>query len=151
MAQAIALRTSRLAHLSNYLGVATLLVLLTLFRGEGLLVWALHLLIGLFILGLLVEPELKRGTRYIIAPNHLMEVRTGLWKSERKVIPLRSVGDVRLIQSVWGRLLKYGTLEISGMRADIRMEGVRNPERAYEAIRRGMELAKEAPKAEEKK
>ena len=162
-------KTSRTSYMTNYL----IFVLLVVF---ALLVWQrfslnftlspqtnaelfYDLIIFAFLLVavyLLEEADMERMLRhYFVTNNEVIKIE-GIIRKKRISIPYQSVADVRVNKGVVGRMFNFGDVEITGMKENINMKGMKKPDEIYDAIQKkiarfrgGPRIRKLAPIEEE--
>ena len=147
-------KTSRISYIPNYAIVVLAVVFLVL-------AWPyLHLKIfftsytdlipfGIFsaiivtITFLLEEPAVEQMIRkYVVTNNEIIKIE-GLIRKRRISIPHGNVADIRVKKGVWGRILDFGDLEITGIRENIVMKGIKNPDVVYRMIENKVSLMRE--------
>jgi len=150
----ITIKTSRVSYISNYFLVALVVALLVLVWPHlnlkiffasytDLIPFAIFSLLVVTITFLMEEPSIEQVMRkYIITNNEVIKVE-GLIRKKRISIPHGNVADIRVKKGVWGRLLNFGDLEISGMKENIVMKGIRNPDEIYKVIENKISLMRE--------
>jgi membrane protein YdbS with pleckstrin-like domain len=140
-------KTSRTSYMTNYF----IVILLVVF---ALLVWQRFslsfsffpqtnselfsdLVIFIFLLVavyLLEEADMERMLRhYFVTNNEVIKIE-GIIRKKRISIPYQSVADVRVNKGVVGRLFNFGDVEITGMKENINMRGMKRPDEIYNAI-----------------
>jgi membrane protein YdbS with pleckstrin-like domain len=128
------LKPSRLASIPNYLLALLLLSLFFIFKPDGM-ARILHLFTSVFILLLLLEPELKRrSSTYVLTPKAIIAIERGLTGEERVVLPFKSIMDLKVSQGLLGKLLGFGDLRLGSVKHRIEMKGVKDIGKVYEAI-----------------
>jgi len=81
-----------------------------------------------------LEPEgIILYKSYRLGSDHISEIK-GVFAKRITAIPYRAVADQRLKKGIIGRILNYGDVVITGSKTQIRMKGIRRPERIYEEI-----------------
>lgn len=83
---------------------------------------------------LFLEPEgIIVYKSYKLDSDHISEIK-GIFVKRITAIPYRAIGDQRLRKGLIGRILNYGDVIITGPKTQIKMRGMRRPERIYEEI-----------------
>ncbi|MEM5834889.1 MAG: PH domain-containing protein [Candidatus Aenigmatarchaeota archaeon] len=150
MEEKLKYKTSRISFLFNYFLVILVLILTFLLIpylnfSFGFLV---YYFLFLLILALIFEPEAERAIReYFITNAEVIKVE-GILTKKRISIPYQSVADVRVVKGIVGRIFNYGNIIVKGVKDDIIMKGIKNPEAVYEQINRRIESMKR-PKGKE--
>jgi len=128
------IRSSRISFFGNYLlGIIllffTLIVNLTM-QPPMIIIYFLISIALIFFL----EPEgIILYKSYRLGSDHISEIK-GVFAKRITAIPYRAVADQRLKKGIIGRILNYGDVVITGSKTQIRMKGIRRPERIYEEI-----------------
>lgn len=128
--RALKYKTSRISYISNYF-LSILLVLFFFFlisylRSEWISIAAF--IFFLIILFLITEPEWEKAVRkYEITNNEVVKIE-GIITKKIINIPYQSIADVKVFKGVIGRIFNFGNVEIKGIKNDIVMKGVREPE-----------------------
>jgi len=95
-----------------------------------MLVFILIVLIFLFFL----EPELEIVYHtYLIEEDCISRV-DGVLSKKKISIPFQSIADQRLEKGLMGRLLDFGNVIVSGFKDEIKIKGIRKPEKVYKLI-----------------
>jgi uncharacterized membrane protein YdbT with pleckstrin-like domain len=83
--------------------------------------WAALLLLGIVIIGIVifVRDAIYLLTTEIVITDRRLINKTGLIARRARELELDGVESVEVEQSVWGRLLGYGTIEVHGTGDDI--------------------------------
>lgn len=135
------LKTSYMAYIQNYLLVVLILIFLWLIYLRFGLTLSLRLyeavkLAGVFSLAfvaiyLIDEPFYRRlAYCYILTDSEITEVR-GIITKRKLSIPYINVSDVTLNKGVIGRVFNFGNIKVSGIKNNITLVGMRNPETIY--------------------
>jgi hypothetical protein len=124
-------KTSRVSFVGNYalalLLVIFLLLLLPLFEFSAVVSDLIILGIGLLALSLAIEPEAEIAVRkYLITNAEVVKIE-GIISKKTFSMPYQSVADLRVHKSAVGRLLNFGNVIVKGMKEDILLRGVREP------------------------
>jgi len=128
------IRTSRISFIGNYfLGISLLFLIyianLTL-NPPTIIIYFLFIIAILLFL----EPEgIVVYTSYKLDTDHISEIK-GIFVKRQIAIPYRAVADQRLKKGIIGRILNYGDVIITGPKTQIKMRGIRGPERFYKEI-----------------
>lgn len=131
-------KTSRISYLWNYL----LLILLALFlilllpylNFVELYSQIIFLIIFSISLILLLEPESEKLVReYFITENEVKKIEGVISKKEIS-IPYQSVADVTLVKPWIGRIFNFGDVFIKGVKGNIRIKGIKEPEKILRII-----------------
>ena len=142
-------KTSRISHIHNYLLTIMLIFFLTLilpfFDLSSSLSQLITLAIFLVSLALVFEPETQKILeRYLITNAEVVKIE-GLIIKKSIAIPYQSVADVRVIKGVAGRILNFGNIVVKGMKDDILMKGIRDPDVVCRVIQNKIALMKRGP------
>jgi membrane protein YdbS with pleckstrin-like domain len=147
-------KTSRVSYISNYVLVILALVLLALIWPylsvkigfTSLRDVATYAIFALFVVGitfLMEEPSIEQIMRkYVVTNNEVIKVE-GLLRKKRISIPHGNIADIRVKKGIFGRIFNFGDLEITGMRENISMKGLRNPDEIYRIIEHKVSLMRE--------
>lgn len=125
-------KTSRISYFSNYflivlISVLTFTVYSYLNLGPALLQY-IFLAVFLIFLFLALEPEYERTMRqYVITNSEIIKIE-GIIVKKRISIPFQSIADVKVIKGVIGRIFNFGTLNVKGVKEEIIMKGMKEPE-----------------------
>ncbi|MEM5790735.1 MAG: PH domain-containing protein [Candidatus Aenigmatarchaeota archaeon] len=131
-------KTSRISYLWNYL----LLILLALFlilllpylNFVELYSQIIFLIIFSIGLILLLEPESEKLIKeYFITENEIKKIE-GVFSKKEVSIPYQSVADVTLIKSLVGKIFNFGDIFVKGVKGNIRIKGVKEPEKILRII-----------------
>lgn len=128
------IRSSRISFMSNYLLGISLLLLIFITNLIVNLPGIISYLFLVIAILLFLEPEgtiVHKG--YRLDSDHVSEIK-GVFIKSRTDIPYRAIVDHRLKKGVIGRFLNYGDVVISGPKIEIKMRGIRSPERIYKEI-----------------
>ncbi|MCS7106420.1 MAG: PH domain-containing protein [Candidatus Aenigmarchaeota archaeon] len=150
MEEKLKYETSRISFIFNYF-LATLILFLTFllipYLSFSFIFW-IYFFLFLLVLALILEPEAERFLReYLITNAEVIKIE-GILTKKRISIPYQSVADVRVVKGIVGRIFNYGDVIVKGVKDDIVMKGIRNPEAVYELINRKIEAMKR-PKGKE--
>jgi len=89
------------------------------------------------------EPSIEQWRRkYIVTNNEVIKIE-GILRKRRISIPHGNIADIRVKKGIWGRLFNFGDLEISGMKENISMKGIRNPDQVYKIVENKISLMRE--------
>ncbi|MGC8811986.1 MAG: PH domain-containing protein [Candidatus Aenigmatarchaeota archaeon] len=150
MEERLKYKTARISFIFNYflsILVLFLLFLLLPYLNFSWSTWVYYLFL-LVILALVLEPEAERVLReYFITNAEVIKIE-GILTKKRISIPYQSVADVRVIKGIVGRIFNYGNIIIKGVKDDIIMKGIKNPESVHELINKRIESMKR-PKGKE--
>ena len=128
------IRSSRISFVGNYfLGIALLFLVFIVNLTLNLPTIINYFFLIIAIL-LILEPEgiiVYKG--YKLDSDHISEIK-GIFVKRQTDIPYRAIVDHRLKKGVIGRILNYGDVVISGPKIQIKMRGMRRPERLYKEI-----------------
>jgi membrane protein YdbS with pleckstrin-like domain len=127
-------RISRVSFMGNYIiGV----VLLLYFFLSGLMFTVSTIITTFFLVLILIfflEPEgIIANRKYIIDAENISEIK-GVFTKKKLSIPVISVTGQSIDKGVIGRLLNYGDVVVSSHTINIKIKGMRNPERVYKKI-----------------
>lgn len=88
-----------------------------------------------FVIFLLsIVPIIRLKAMILILTDKRVFGRTGIVKTKSLTMPLNQVNTVNLTHSVLGRILKYGTIQISAVTGVYRFPKMQNPEEMQNAI-----------------
>ncbi|MEM7825441.1 MAG: PH domain-containing protein [Candidatus Aenigmatarchaeota archaeon] len=144
MEESLKYKTSRISFIFNYFLIILLLILFFLLLPflDFPFSYFVYYFFFLIILVLLLEPEAERTIReYFITNAEVIKIE-GILTKKRISIPYQSVADVRVIKGIVGRILNYGNIVVKGVKDDIILKGIKNPEAVYELINRKIENMK---------
>jgi len=139
------LKESRLSYIQNYFLAFLLLIFLlflqTLKLEEELMV---PITFGIFasITFLFLEPEYKRVEKYYLIEEKNIIMEKGIFSKKRISIPYDQVADVSISKSILGRIFKFGDVVVTGVKNQIEMKGMRNPDNLYEKIKARIDKSK---------
>jgi hypothetical protein len=148
-------KTSRISYISNYVLVILALVLLALLWPylnvtliftslKGIIDYAIFAAFIMMIVFLMEEPSIEQIMRkYIVTNNEVIKVE-GLIRKKRISIPHGNVSDIRVRKGVWGRILNFGDIEVTGFRENIVMKGIRSPDEVYKIIENKISLMRQS-------
>ncbi len=151
MEERLKYKTSRISYIFNYFLIFLVFILFLLLLPYLTFSWSIfvYYLFFLIILALVLEPETERVLReYFITNAEVIKIE-GILTKKRISIPYQSVADVRVIKGILGRIFNYGDIIVKGVKDDIIMKGIKNPEQAYNLINKKIESMKR-PKAKDK-
>lgn len=147
-------KTSRISYISNYVLVIMAIVLLALIWPQlkvtlvftstrDLIAYGIFSLFIVGIVFLMEQPSIEQIMRkYVVTNNEVIKVE-GLIRKKRISIPHGNIADIRVKKGVWGRIFNFGDLEITGMKENISMRGLRNPDEIYRIIEHKVALMRE--------
>lgn len=150
MEERLKYKTSRISFIFNYFLIVLVLILFFLVLPYLNFSWSIlvYYFFLLIILALILEPEAERVIReYFITNAEVIKIE-GILTKKRISIPYQSVADVRVVKGIVGRIFNYGNIVVKGVKDDITMKGIKNPESVYELINRKIESMKR-PKGKE--
>lgn len=128
------IKISRLSFLGNYLLCITILIFIIIadltIQISQIIVYSLFAIILLFVL----EPEgIIIHTSYRLESDYVSEVN-GFFVKRQTAIPYRNIADGRLKKGIIGRIFDFGDIIVSGSQTQIKMRGIRSPEKVYKEI-----------------
>ncbi|RLI96643.1 MAG: hypothetical protein DRP00_05060 [Candidatus Aenigmatarchaeota archaeon] len=131
-------KTARISYLWNYFLVALiaifLILLLPYLSFESLYSQLIFLILFSIILILFLEPEAEKVLReYIVTDTEVRKVE-GIITKKTVSIPYQSVADIKTIKGVLGRIFNFGDVVVKGVKGDIIIKGIREPERITKII-----------------
>lgn len=128
------IRSSRISFVGNYfLGISLLFLMFIVNLTVNLPMIINYFLLIIAILFFL-EPEGNIVYKsYKLESDHISEIK-GILVKRITAIPYRAIADHRLKKGIIGRILNYGDVIITGPKIQIKMKGMRSPERIYEEI-----------------
>jgi len=139
-------KTSRISYIYNYILIIMLIFFLTLvlplFELTPWLSQLITLAVMLPALALLFEPEIERILRQYLITNTDVAKIEGIIIKKRIAIPYQSVADVRVIKGIAGRIFNFGNIIVKGMKDDIFMKGIKEPDIIYRMIENKIALMK---------
>ena len=147
-------KTSRVSYISNYALIALALALfffiwpylnLKIFftSFSDLIPFGIFSAFLLLITFLMEEPTIEQIMRkYVVTNNEVVKIE-GLIRKKRISIPHGNVSDIRVKKGVWGRILNFGDVEVTGFRENIVMKGIRNPDDVYRMVENKVSLMRE--------
>ena len=119
-----------------------LTLVLPLFELTPWLSQLITLAVMLPALALLFEPEIERILRQYLITNTDVAKIEGIIIKKRIAIPYQSVADVRVIKGIAGRIFNFGNIIVKGMKDDIFMKGIKEPDIIYRMIENKIALMK---------
>jgi len=138
-------KTARASYISNYIIIILLIFSLTflpLIELDAKILQLISLGAMFFILILLFEPETERVLRsYLITNSEITKIE-GIVVKKRMAMPYQSVADVRVVKGVLGRIFNFGTIVVKGIKGDITIKGMKEPEVIYRIIENKIALMK---------
>lgn len=140
-------KTSRISYVWNYfllILLALFLILLLPYLNFGDLYSKIIFFI-LFSIGLilLLEPESEKLMKeYLITDNEIKKIE-GIISKKEISIPYQSVADVTLIKSWVGKIFNFGDVFVKGVKGNIRIKGVKEPEKILKIIENRISRVKE--------
>jgi membrane protein YdbS with pleckstrin-like domain len=140
-------KTSRIAYIANYFIVILLIAFLFLLSQkfklnfnlaaasvEELIPVLTFLAFAIVAVYLAEEVDIERIIRqYVVTNNEIIKIE-GVIRKKRIAIPYQSVADIKVIRGVIGRIFNFGNVEITGMKNNIIMKGIKDPEEIYRII-----------------
>lgn len=147
-------KTSRISYVSNYVLVIMAIVLLALIWPQlkvtlfftttrDVIAYGVFALFIVGIVFLMEEPGVEQIMRkYVVTNNEVIKIE-GLLRKKRISIPHGNIADIRVKKGIWGRMFNFGDLEITGMKENISMKGLRNPDEIYRIIEHKVSLMRE--------
>jgi uncharacterized membrane protein YdbT with pleckstrin-like domain len=149
MAEQTKYKTSRISFFYNYL-LALLLLLFVFFVNSlnlGYLIQAISLFVALPLIAILIsEPEVERTYRYYLLEEENVIMVEGIFSKKELSIPYDQIAGTTILKSVFGRILKFGDVKISGFKDEIVMKGMRNPDLLYQKIQERIKSSKKKKK-----
>lgn len=124
-------KTARISYITNYIIIVLLLFFLTLlhsFELDSQILQLASLGIIFFVLLLFFEPEVERVLRHYLITNSEVVKIEGIIIKKRITIPYQSIAHVRAVKGVWGRIFNFGTILVKGIKDDIVMKGMKEPD-----------------------
>ncbi len=127
-------RSSRISFIGNYfLGISLLFLMFVVNLTLTLPAVVTYSLLIVAML-LFLEPEgIIIYKIYKLESDHISEIK-GVFIKRRVDIPYRAIADHRLKKGIIGRVLNYGDVVITGPKIQIKMKGIRRPEKLCEEI-----------------
>lgn len=128
------IRSSRISFVGNYfLGISLLFLMFIVNLTLTLPAVVVYSLLIIAIL-LFLEPEgIIVYKRYKLESDYISEIK-GVFIKRQIDIPYRAIVDHRLKKGIIGRVLNYGDVVITGPKIEIKIRGIRRPERLYKEI-----------------
>jgi uncharacterized membrane protein YdbT with pleckstrin-like domain len=130
-------RTARISFIYNYILVLlliTFLFFLPSFNLGKLIFLAAAYGAFLLIVLLLLEPEFMKTYRYYLLEEDQLSVIEGIFIRKKLSIPYEKITDTSVSRTIMGRVLNFGDVNVSGIRNDIVLKGMRNPIKVYREI-----------------
>ena len=154
----ITYRATRRAYVGNYFIIGLVLVFFvlayfrfnlsfTLFPRTGQEIISSLIVLAFFAgMSFMVdEPVLEGWVRHYILTNHEIIKIEGVLRKKKLIIPFGSVADVSVRKSIFGRLLNYGDVQISGFKDPIVMKAMNNPELIQKIIQNKINIYRKKP------
>lgn len=139
MEKLVKYRRSRISYIHNYILVLLLLAFLYLLfpyvHLENLVWMAAVGIISLISLALILEPEYERSYRYYQIEENELSMVEGIFSKKKLSLMYENITDILVSRTVRGRVLNFGDLTVTGIRNDILIRGIRNPNKIYKYIR----------------
>lgn len=144
-------KASRVSYIHNYILIVLIVFFLTLVLPSSELLpfeispWVSQLItlaLMLLALALLLEPETEIILRQYLITNTEVTKTEGIIIKKSVSIPYQSVADIRVIKGIAGRVFNFGDIIVKGMKDDIAMKGIREPEVVYRVIENKIALMK---------
>jgi len=131
-------KTARSSCLGDYFLIVLiaifLILLLPYLSFESLYSQLIFLILFSIILILFLEPEAEKVLReYIVTDTEVRKVE-GIITKKTVSIPYQSVADIKTIKGVLGRIFNFGDVVVKGVKGDIIIKGIREPERISKII-----------------
>ena len=131
-------KTSRISYVWNYflllLLALFLILLLPSLNFSSLYSQVIFLFFFSIALILLLEPESEKLVReYVITENEIKKIE-GIISKKEVSIPYQSVADVTLLKSWVGRIFNFGDVFVKGVKGNIRIKGIKEPEKILRII-----------------
>jgi len=80
--------------------------------------------------------------KYIVTKNGIIKIEGILWK-KKLMIPYQSVAEVRVSKGIFGRILNYGTIEITGYKEhQIEMKHMNDPEQIQRVLQHKISMGR---------
>jgi uncharacterized membrane protein YdbT with pleckstrin-like domain len=111
------------------------------------LIQAISLFVALPLIAILIsEPEVERTYRYYLLEEENVIMVEGIFSKKELSIPYDQIAGTTILKSVFGRILKFGDVKISGFKDEIVMKGMRNPDLLYQKIQERIKSSKKKKK-----
>jgi len=140
-------RTSRISYVPNYfIAALTIIFLLLLWQKYNLTFNTVaatnsELISDLIIFGFIVviiylieEADMEKILRQYSVTNNEVVKTEGIIRKKRISIPYQSVADLKVNKGVIGRMFNFGDVEVTGVKENIKMKGMKNPEEIYRLL-----------------
>jgi len=128
------IKSSRISFIGNYFLGISLLFLMFIANLTLNLPTIINYFFLIIVILLFLEPEgIIVYKSYNLDSDHISEIK-GVFVKRMTAIPYRAIADHRLKKGIIGRILNYGDVIITGPKIQIKIKGVRTPERLYKEI-----------------
>jgi uncharacterized membrane protein YdbT with pleckstrin-like domain len=122
-----------------------LLVVHSLFLNDPIISIAIFVCVPLIAI-LISEPEFERTYRYYLIEEENVGMVEGIFSKKKLSIPYDQIASIKISKSILGRILKFGDVNIAGVKSDIVMKGIRKPDEVFEMIQEKIKLSKKRKK-----
>ncbi|MEM5772785.1 MAG: PH domain-containing protein [Candidatus Aenigmatarchaeota archaeon] len=142
-------KTSRISFFYNYLFALLIFAFLILIHllqlNDSFKSIALLVCIPLIAI-VLAEPEFVRIYRYYLLEEDNVTMIEGILSKKKVSIPYDQIAGTTIHKTLLGRMLKFGTVKISGFKDEIVLKGIRNPDKVYEHFQEIIKSSKKKKK-----
>lgn len=138
----IIVKTSRMSYISSYFISLLLIVIFVLLELHKISIFV-NLIFGFIILFIISHPEwFVWYYTFIVDKDRIIE-ESGILNKKRVTIPVSSIANVTLKQSLFGRIFNYGDIKVAAFgEAEITLRGVSNPSKIIDTLEAMMEKQK---------
>jgi membrane protein YdbS with pleckstrin-like domain len=135
------IKTSRISFIWNYV-IGLALISYLILSGVVAISPIITLFLIFLILLLFIEPEaIIIYHTFFVNPDSILEVK-GIFTKKKTAIPYQNISSEKLIKGIMGRILNFGDIIISGYGSEIKMRGIRNPEKLYKLVEKKIAMYK---------
>lgn len=133
-------KISRLSFLGNYLLSIAILIFILIADLTIQIPKIIDYFLLIIILLCFLEPEgVILHTSYKLESDCVSEIN-GFFVKRQTAVPYRNIADERLRKGIIGRLFDFGDIMVSGSQTQIKMRGIRSPEKIYKEIEKKLTL-----------
>jgi uncharacterized membrane protein YdbT with pleckstrin-like domain len=148
MSKELIYKPSRMSFAVNYfLSIILILLLISLYKTLDLNQTKsaiIFLFILIFLIALLVEPEIfKTGNSYIITNNEIIHT-SGILSKKQIILKYSKIESIKINQGILGRIFDYGDIYINSNKNEIIMRGLKNVNKVYSIINEKFDLNKQS-------
>lgn len=106
--------------------------------------WLYLLVFGILVVGIVVflQREVRAWSTEMAVTSRRVVLKEGLFTIDTEELPLATVEEINLHQSLWGRIFGYGTIAVSGTGAGgIQFPAAQSPLKLRNAIEQAVRQA----------